>query len=282
MSENQHYHEKASENLSVAFFLNLIFVIIVAIGGILTNSVTILADVLHDFNDTITIALSWILEKFAGKENTETYTYGYDRLSLLGAAITSIFVISGSIIILYESFSRLFTSVTPDAQGMLIVAILGILFKGISVLKLRKGITFNEKTVLIHILSDVLRWIAVLFVSLILMFYNLPILDPLISILISLWVLINILRILFETIKVLMQRVPHGFDLDSYKKDVLAISNVESIENIHVWSLDGITDILTVKIKLGDIYRLNEIKEEIEKISKDKYSIDETTIEFVF
>lgn len=282
MSENQHYHEKASENLSVAFFLNLIFVIIVAIGGILTNSVTILADVLHDFNDTITIALSWILEKFAGKENTKTYTYGYDRLSLLGAAITSIFVISGSIIILYESFSRLFTSVTPDAQGMLIVAILGILFKGISVLKLRKGITFNEKTVLIHILSDVLRWIAVLFVSLILMFYNLPILDPLISILISLWVLINILRILFETIKVLMQRVPHGFDLDSYKKDVLAISNVESIENIHVWSLDGITDILTVKIKLGDIYRLNEIKEEIEKISKDKYSIDETTIEFVF
>lgn len=282
MLKNQHYHEEASENLSVAFFLNLIFVIIVAIGGILTNSVTILADVLHDFNDTITIALSWILEKFAGKENTETYTYGYDRLSLLGAGITSIFVISGSIIILYESFSRLFTSVTPDAQGMLIVAILGILFKGISVLKLRKGITFNEKTVLIHILSDVLRWIAVLFVSLILMFYNLPILDPLISILISLWVLINILRILFETIKVLMQRVPHGFDLDSYKKDVLAISNVESIENIHAWSLDGITDILTVKIKLGDIYRLNEIKEEIEKISKDKYSIDETTIEFIF
>ena len=124
-----HHHRKAGENLAYVFFMNLAFNIIVIVGGLATNSMAILADCIHDLSDTISIALAWFLEHVAQKDSSDTYSYGYQRFSILGAVIISIFVIIMALVILQEAIPRLFAPEEVDAGGMLMVAIVGIIFK---------------------------------------------------------------------------------------------------------------------------------------------------------
>ena len=131
-----HHHKKAGKNLAFVFFMNLTFNIIVIIGGLATNSMAILADCIHDMSDTISIAFAWFLERVAQKESTDKYSYGYQRFSILGAVIISVFVILMAFVILSEAIPRLFSPEGVDAQGMLLVAIVGIIFKSLSVYRL--------------------------------------------------------------------------------------------------------------------------------------------------
>lgn len=280
--DEKHFHEEASVNLSVAFFLNLAFNIVVIIGGIYTNSVAILADALHDISDTLAIFLAWLLEKLSLKKPTENYTYGYKRFSIFGALITSVIVICGSTIVIYESYMRLFSAVSPNAEGMLIVAILGIIFKGISVLKLHHGHTLNERAIFVHLLGDVLEWIAVLIISIVLIFFNLPVLDPLVSILISIWIIYNLAKTLISSFKILLQRSPTNIELSILKEDILKVNNIDSIEDIHLWTLDGIEHVLTLKVitHTNNVNDLNQIKEDLDFLKSD-YNISDLTLEFI-
>ena len=128
--KSKDFHKKASGNISITLILSLLFNIFVIFGGVYTNSIAIVSDAIHDMTDTFCLLISWILEKFSLKEKNDRYTYGYQRLSVLGAVITSCTVIVASVIVVYESLTRLFTVVTPDAKGMFVFALVGILFKG--------------------------------------------------------------------------------------------------------------------------------------------------------
>lgn len=281
MNEDNFYHKKASGNLAIAFFLNLVLNIIVIIGGALTNSVAVLADALHDLSDTFSIFIAWLLEKLSQKDSDDHFTYGYKRFSVFGAVITSVVVIIASGIIIWESYTRLFTTLSPNASGMLIVAILGILFKGVAVLRLNGGKTFNEKAISIHLLGDVFRWVAVLIIAIILMFVNVPILDPLVSIVISIWVIYNLAKTLIDSVKVLLQGTPKEINLTDLEHDFYTIANVEDVLDLHVWTSDGIDNILTAKIKISidDVGGTNEIKHELERVAYF-YGIKFTTFEF--
>lgn len=147
IEHNHEHHEKATGNLIFVFILNITFNVIVILGGLITNSVAILADCLHDLSDTISIGLAGVLEHVSQKNPNENYTYGYQRFSILGAVITSIFVIIVSVVVVYESISRLLCPVAPEAGWMLLVAIVGIIFKGVSVFKLHKGETDRKSVV---------------------------------------------------------------------------------------------------------------------------------------
>ncbi len=275
-----HHHKKAGENLAFVFFMNLAFNIIVIVGGLATNSMAILADCIHDLSDTISIALAWFLEKVAQKDSTDTYSYGYQRFSILGAVIISIFVIVMAFVILQEAIPRLFAPQEVDAGGMLMVAIVGIIFKSISVHRLHKGETFNEKAILFHQLGDVFEWIAILVLSLVLMFWEgAPYLDPFVSIGIALWLIINLGRNLYKSVEVLLQKTPDHFDVEEFKSGVLKIEGIEGIDDFHVWSLDGIDSVLTLKVNIDDIANQDKVKKEIYTIAS-KYHIVDITIEF--
>lgn len=281
MSNHSHnYHKHASGNLLVVFVLSLIFNVVVIIGGLLTNSVAIIADSLHDLSDTIAIGLAWLLEKFSQKENNDKYTYGYERFSLLGAIITSTLVIVVSVVVLFEAYERLFVSVTPDVSGMFLVAILGIVFKGISIVKLHGGRTFNEKAILFHLFGDVFEWIGILAISVILMFVNIPFLDPLVSILIAIWLIYKLGKVLIDSFRVLLQKTPKDIDLKTFKKKILAIDHVIAIENIHLWSLDGLENILTLKLVVDNLENSESIKKDVLDLS-DKISNEYSTIELI-
>lgn len=275
-----HHHRKAGENLAFVFFMNLAFNIIVIVGGLATNSIAILADFIHDFSDTISIALAWLLEKVAQRDSTDSYSYGYQRFSILGAVIISIFVIIMALVILQEAIPRLFAPEEVDAGGMLLVAIGGLIFKSLSVHRLRKGETFNEKAILFHQLGDVFEWVAILILSLVLMFWDkAAYLDPFVSVGIALWLIFNLGRNLYRSVEVLLQKTPNHFDVDEFKSGILKIENVNGIDDFHVWSLDGIDSVLTLKVAVDDSASQDRIKKEIYSIAS-KYHIVDITVEF--
>ncbi|HEY9050199.1 MAG TPA: cation diffusion facilitator family transporter, partial [Gammaproteobacteria bacterium] len=196
---NHHQHDASSGRIGAAFFLNFSFTIIEFIGGILTNSTAIMADAVHDLGDTLSIGLAWLLSKISRKHPDDAFTYGYHRFSLLGALVNGVVLIAGSIWVLSQSLPRLINPEMPHVQGMFWLAILGVCVNGIAAWKLSKGKTLNERILNWHLLEDVLGWTAVLIVSILLIFLDWPILDPILSIAFTLFILVNVLKNTYQT-----------------------------------------------------------------------------------
>ena len=278
--DTHHHHKEAGENLAFVFFVNLAFNILVIAGGLATNSMAILADCIHYMADTISIALAWLLEHVSQRESTDNYSYGYQRFSILGAVIISVFVIIMAFVILSEAIPRLFSPEGVDAQGMLVVAIIGIIFKSVSVYRLHDGETFNERAILIHQLGDIFEWVAILILSVLLIFWDgAPYLDPFVSIGIAFWLIFNLGRNLYTSLEVLLQKTPDNFDVGEFKDRILAIEGVLGIEDFHIWSLDGIDSVMTLKVNVDFSKNVERIKEEIYSIS-NRYHVVDITIEF--
>lgn len=278
--DTHNHHKNASENLAFVFLMNLSFNIIVIIGGLATNSMAIIADCIHDLSDTISIALAWVLEKISQKESSNNYSYGYQRFSILGAIIISIFVIIMACIILSEAIPRLFAPEGIDAEGMLIISIIGLVFKSLSVYRLHGSETFNEKAIFFHQLGDIFEWLAILILSIVLIFWDgAQYLDPFVSIGIALWLIFNLSRNLYKAIQVILQKTPDNFDVNEFKTLIMDIEGVKNIDDFHIWSLDGIDSVMTLKIEVDFTKNLDEIKKEIYTIS-NKYHVIDITIEF--
>ncbi|ALT69171.1 cation diffusion facilitator family transporter [Methanobrevibacter millerae] len=277
--DTHHHHKKASDNLAFVFLLNLTFNIIVIIGGLATNSMAILADCIHDMSDTFSMAIAWILEHVAQKGATDKFSYGYQRFSILGAVITSTFVIVMAFFILSEAIPRLFSPEGVDAEGMLIIGIIGLVFKTISVWRLHGGETFNEKAIFYHLLGDIFEWVAILILSVILIFWqDISYLDPFVSIAIAVWLIFNLGRTLYKSLEVLLQKTPDNFDVEEFKQQILEIDGVNALDDFHIWSLDGIDSVMTVKVDVDFGKNVENIKKEIYDIS-NKYHVVDITIE---
>ncbi|MDL2297135.1 cation diffusion facilitator family transporter [Bacteroidales bacterium OttesenSCG-928-B11] len=278
-----HHHHSASKNIAVAFFLNISFTIIEFIGGFLTNSVAIISDAVHDLGDSFSLALSWYFEKVAKRSPNKKYTYGYKRFSLLGAVINSTILLVGSAFVIIESVKRVMDPQEVHAKGMLLLAVLGVVINGIAVLKTRKGEGVNERVVSLHLLEDVLGWAAVLVVSIVMIFVDVPILDPLLSIGIAIFILYNVYRNLKTSLNVMLQGVPDDVNVDHLKKKLLLINEIEAIHDFHVWSMDSQYNVASmhVVLKRGDMTEeiLKRMKIDIKGLMKTE-GIQHTTIEF--
>ena len=182
-------------------------------------------------------------------------------------------------VILSEAIPRLFAPEGVDAGGMLAVAIVGIVFKFVSVYRLHKGETYNEKAIFFHQLGDIFEWVAILILSLVLMFWEgAQYLDPFVSIGIALWLIFNLGRNLYKSIEVLLQKTPDYFDVDEFRQSIEDIEGVNAIDDFHIWSLDGIDSVMTLKVDVDFGKDVGEIKKEIYAISK-KYHVVDITIE---
>lgn len=279
---HDHSHNHSEGNVKVAFFLNLAFTIIEVIGGLYTNSLAILSDALHDLGDSLSLGLSWYFQKLSKKGRTKKFSYGYKRFSLLGAIINSIVLVAGSIFILTKAIPQLFNPEETNVQGMLCLAILGIVVNGAAVLKLRQGESLNEKVVSLHLLEDVLGWIAVLIGSIIMMYVDAPFIDPLLSVLISIFVLYNVYINLKKSLLVILQGIPEEVSIKEIREKLRTMSEVTDVHDCHAWSMDGEYNILTIHLKLDKDYKLSEqaeLKETVRSKLKDE-SINHITIEF--
>lgn len=269
--------ENSTKNIRTAFFLNLAFAFVELIGGIITNSVAILSDAVHDFGDSISLAIAWALQKKSNKAKDDKYSYGYKRFSLLSSVILSGILLVGSILILVEAIGRLFNPQEVNAQGMLWLSILGIIVNGLAALSVKRGKTLNERAVFLHIMEDVLGWIGVLVISIVMIFTSLPILDPILSISITIWVLYNVYKNLKATFNILLQAFPKNVDVKKLTKEIEAIDNVISIHDLHIWTQDGNSHVMTLHIVAEKNYETIKLK--VREMVK-AYNIDHVTIEF--
>lgn len=255
---HQHGHHGAIGNLKVAFFLNLGFTILEIFGGIFTNSIAILSDALHDFGDSLALGLAWYLEKVAARESDRAYSYGYKRFSVLGAFINSVVLIVGAIYILQTAIPRLIHPEVSNAPGMIVFAIIGIAVNGAAALRLQRGATLNERVVALHLLEDVLGWVAILVGSVIMLFADVPILDPILSIGIMVYVLMNVLRNLGRSFRIFLQGTPSQLVPAEIESKLRAVENVEDLHDLHLWTLDGEYNVATLHVVVAGPLTLAE------------------------
>ncbi|MFL0799424.1 MAG: cation diffusion facilitator family transporter [Agarilytica sp.] len=284
MHKHDHQHNKDSARIAWAFFLNVGFTIIEFIGGMLTNSTAIMADAVHDLGDSLSIGLAWILSELSNRESTSKFSYGYRRFSLLGAMINGIVLIIGSIWVLSEAIPKLLNPEMPVVEGMFGLAILGVTVNGYAAFKLSKGKSLNEQMLNWHLLEDVLGWVAVLVVSIILMFVEWPILDPILSIAFTLFILINVLRNLWVTIKLFLQATPNDDTANNIRESLLSFTEIKDVHHLHFWSLDGEHHVMTAHLELCELIepaRQIQLKTEIAK-RLTEFRLEHTTIELEF
>lgn len=284
MAHHHHHHstqENGVKNIRTAFFLNLFFTVFEIFGGLYTNSMAIVTDALHDLGDTLSLGLAWRLHKVSMKKEDRTFSFGYRRFSLLGAVINAAILVVGSVFILMETIPRLMNPEQADAGGMILIAIFGLLVNGAAVLRLRKGKSLNERVVTIHLLEDVLGWAAVLVGSVVMFFTDLPIIDPILAAIIVAWVLFNSFRNLMKGGRIFLMAIPPDIDVEKIKADVALLDEVARVEDVHVWSMDGEYNVLSMHVIPQGITTLDEVSMLRERIRKrlEAHHVEHITIE---
>lgn len=259
---------KTERNILIAFTLNITFSVFEFFGGIFTNSVTILSDSIHDLGDALSIGISYFLEKKSKKKANNKYTYGYVRYSVLGGVITTTILLVGSILVIINATKRIFKPVEVNYSGMIIFGIVGVVLNFVAAYVTKEGDSINQKAVNLHMLEDVLGWIIVLIGAIIMNFTEIKILDPIMSIGVAAFILINSLKNLKQVLDLFLEKTPKDVDIDELKKHLLKIKEVEDIHHIHVWSIDGYNNYATMHIvtkskKICDVKK--KIREELEE-----------------
>ena len=275
-----HAHTTATD-LRLAFLLNLAFTVVAAVGGVWTNSVAILSDAVHDLGDSLSLGLAWSLDRFAQRDRDDRFSYGYRRFSLLGAVSTTVALVVGSAFVMAEAIPRLFAPEPPDAAGMVLFALAGVAVNGAAALRLRHRRSLNARVVAWHLLEDVLGWAAVLVVAITLLFVDLPVLDPALSIVITLFILYNVLRNMRDTMRLFLQGVPDDIDLGDLERRLTALDHVQSVHHTHVWSMDGEHHVLTTHVVVdADAGRddVRSVRAEMERLCAE-LDFAHTTIE---
>ena len=259
---------KTERNILIAFILNLGFSIFEFFGGLFTNSVAILSDSIHDMGDALSIGISFFLEKKSKKKPDNKYTYGYIRYSVLGGLITTVILLVGSILVIYNAIGRIINPVEINYKGMIIFAIVGVIMNFVAAYLTREGDSINQKSVNLHMLEDVLGWVVVLIGAIIMNFTDIKILDPIMCIGVALFILINTLKHLKEILELFLEKTPKDIDIEHLKEHLKQVNEVEDIHHIHVWSIDGYNNYATMHIvtKSKDIKKVKkEIREELEE-----------------
>lgn len=268
----------------MAFALNLFFALIELFGGLLTNSVAILSDALHDLGDAATLGISWYLERVSKGKRTGRLTYGFRRYSLLGALVSGLILLAGSLVILVEAIPRLLTPEPVEPVGMIALALLGLLFNGAAVLRLRREESTNSRMVMLHLLEDLLGWAAVLLGAVLIYFFDLIWLDPLLSLGVTLFILAKALPRLLEVGRIFLQYAPPEVDQEELLRTLEAHPDVVAVHDLHVWSLDGRYTLLTahavlavggerVTLETTDRIR-NELKDSLAAVGIDHATLE--------
>ena len=253
----------------LAFVLNFSFAIIEFIFGGLFGSSAILADAVHDLGDALAIGISAFLESISNREEDSHYTLGYKRFSLLGAILTAVILITGSSLVILENISKLIEPQPVDHEGMLWLGVIAIAINLTASLIVRKGQTKNESILSLHFLEDTLGWLAVIVVAIILRYTDWYFLDPLLSLLISAFILSKALPRFWSTLKIFLDAVPEGVDIQQVKSDLEQLDHVTSINQLNLWTMDGLEKNAIVHVCLEHVNHMEVCKEAIRTLLKD-------------
>ena len=260
---------KAKYTVWIAFFLNLSYAIVEFIAGGIFGSSAVLADSVHDLGDAIAIGISALLETISNREEDRHYTLGYKRFSLLGALVTAVILITGSILVILENIAKIFHPQSVNDEGIFWLGIIAITINVLASLVIRKGQTKNESILSLHFLEDTLGWVTVILMAIVLRFTDWYILDPLLSLVISFFILSKALPRFWSTLKIFLDAVPEGVDIQKIKTDLAELDHVASINQLNLWTMDGLEKNAIVHVCLKEMEHMETCKESIRIFLKD-------------
>ena len=230
---------KSEKKILFAFLLNLAFAIIEFIGGAITGSVAIVSDAIHDIGDAGSLGISYFLEKKSKEKSNEIYTYGYGRYSVLGGFITNIILLVGSGIVIYNAIQRILNPIEIDYNGIILFAVVGVVVNFLAARLTHEGDSINQKAVNLHMIEDVLGWIVVLIGAVVMRFTDWAILDPIMSIAVATFILVNVAKNLKEIFEIFLEKIPNGVSIEEIREHMLEMEGIEDVHHIHLWSMDG-------------------------------------------
>lgn len=260
---------KTKHAVWLAFFLSLSYAIVEFIAGGVFGSSAVLADSVHDLGDAIAIGVSAVLETISNREEDSRYTLGYKRFSLLGALITAVILMTGSALVILENLTKLFHPQPVNDEGILWLGIIAVTINVLASLVVRKGKTKNESILSLHFLEDTLGWIAVILMAIILRFTDWYILDPLLSLVISFFILSKAIPRFWSTLKIFLDAVPEGVDIKKIKSDLEQLEHVSSVNQLNLWIMDGLEKNAIVHVCLEQIEDMEASKTAIRHHLKD-------------
>ena len=269
---------KTKHAVWLAFFLNLSYAIVEFIAGGVFGSSAVLADSVHDMGDAIAIGVLAFLETISNREEDSHYTLGYKRFSLLGAMVTAVILMTGSVLVILGNITKLFHPQAVNDEGILWLGIIAVSINVLASLVVRKGKTKNESILSLHFLEDTLGWVAVILMAIVLRFTDWYILDPLLSLVISIFILSKAIPRFWSTLKIFLDAVPEGVDIKQVKSDLEQLDHVASINQLNLWTMDGLEKNAIVHVCLKEIEQMEVCKESIRTLLKN-YGFQNITIE---
>jgi cobalt-zinc-cadmium efflux system protein len=287
MSHHDHNTEIKGGRLLIATMLNLVISVAEIIGGLLSNSLSLISDALHNLTDGLAIFIAWVANRISKKPSNLKRTFGYKRVEILAAMLNAGVLFFVSIWLFYEAVLRIMHPEPVKGGMMLVVAAIGLVANLIAMILLRKdsGKNINVRAAYLHLLGDTLTSIAVITGGVLIYFFSIYWIDPVITIIIGLYILKETWHILKETNDILMQGVPEGMNIELIRHDLEKIPEIANIHHVHLWNLDDHSMHFECHVELKKDYRLSEtgkIQQDIESLLNEKYSIGHITIQFEY
>lgn len=285
-----HKHDTNPVSLPKLIFtiiLNLIITAAQIVGGLISGSLALISDAIHNLSDSVSVILAWFAQVLSRKPTTLKSTFGYKRAEILAAFINSVALIAISIYLIFEAVKRLLHPEPVDPNWMFWLGLLGLVANGISVLILEreKNKNINIKAAYLHLLGDALTSLAVIVGAVLIWLYNIVWVDALVTILIGIYLLIHTWKLLKESVTILMQMAPADTDIQKIKTRLLQIEGLKNVHHIHVWNL---TDkLLHFECHLNlekDLYvsETGPICNQIRKILHDEFDVEHVTLQFEY
>ena len=237
---NHHHHGESEGNrLLLTVVLNLVISLAEIVGGIFSNSLALISDAIHNLSDTVALLIAWLTMKVSKKASNKNNTFGYKRIQILAALFNSVTLIVICIYLIYEAYHRFLEPEPVKSIPMFVVAFIGLVANLISVFLLKKHSkdNLNIKAAYLHLIGDTLSSVAVIIGGVLMFFFEMYWIDPLITVLISLYIIKETYSVLYETYKILMQSTPAGIKVEEVVNCLKEIAAVEGVHHVHIWQL---------------------------------------------
>ena len=284
MSNHHHHQETSSKRMVITMLLNFSISIVEIIGGLISGSLSLISDALHNFSDGIAIIISYFALRLSKKDKTEFYTFGFKRAQILAAIINSGVLLAISVYLVFEAFGKLLDPHPIDGALMLMVAIFGLVANLIGTVLLSRGAknNMNIRAAYLHLLSDAVSSIAVIIGAIAITYYNQYWIDPILTLLIAAYIGWESWKIVQEAVNILMFKVPTGMTIEALQNSLKKITNIENIHHIHLWQLDEHDIHFEAHIKVTDalISSTAERAKAIEHCLHEHFGINHVTLQF--
>lgn len=299
MNQNHHHkhdhkHQQQSsitgnqeKNLLVSTLLNLTVAVAEIIGGLLSNSLALISDALHNLGDTSALFIAYVATLISRREHTNKKTFGYKRIEILAALFNAIILVVIIVYLFFEAYDRLISPEPVKGLIMFIIALIGFMANLFSVVLLKKmsGKNINIRAAYLHLLGDTVSSVIVIATAVLIYFFELYWIDPLVTFVLGIYLLKETYSILKEALDILMQATPQGLDLREVKQSLESIPEIDNIHHVHAWNLNDQDIHFECHIDLKSDLKLSEtehIKTAIFEILKHRFNISHITIQYEY